>query len=167
MSVALLLRAVRERALAMCAKSAFLGPLLARITVGVLFMSTGWGKVHDLQKVTEFFAELQIPAPAFHAVFVSYLELLGGALLVLGLAARLISVPLIVAMVVAIATARSEEVSGFADLFGLVEWTYIALMAWIALAGPGPVSIDRMLFGRGTTRSLASVSPAALSERTA
>ncbi len=45
----------------------WLAPLLARVTLGVLFMSTGWGKVHNLDKVTGFFTELGIPAPAFQA----------------------------------------------------------------------------------------------------
>src|SRR5205814_1111336 len=39
----------------------WLALLVARLTVGVLFVSTGWGKVNNLAKVTEFFVELKIP----------------------------------------------------------------------------------------------------------
>ena len=58
---------LRERLLVLAGKLAWLGPLLARVTVGVVFLQTGWGKLHDLDKVTSFFTELNIPAPAFQA----------------------------------------------------------------------------------------------------
>jgi putative oxidoreductase len=125
----------------------FVGPLLARVTLGALFMNTGWGKLNNLEKVAAFFNELHIPAPAFHATLVSYVEFVGGALLLLGLAARFAAIPLIVSMAVAIITAKADEVHSLADLFGLVEWTYLALLAWIALSGPGALSLDRILFG--------------------
>ncbi len=131
----------------------WLAPLLGRVTLGVLFMSTGWGKVHNLAKVAAFFAELHIPAPAIQATFVSYVELIGGALVLLGLFARLASLPLIGSMAVAIITAKADEVHGLSDLFGLVEWTYLVLLAWVALAGPGRVSLDQLLFSRRAAES--------------
>jgi putative oxidoreductase len=120
-------------------------PLLARLVVGVVFASSGWGKVHNLEKVTAFFTELHIPAPAFQAVFVSYVELVCGSLLLVGLASRLVAIPLIISMLVAIVTAKAQDIHGVSDLFGTVEFTYVALMAWIVIAGPGRVSLDRFL----------------------
>src|SRR5262252_2933481 len=79
-------------------RAQFVGPLLARVTLGVLFMSTGWGKVHSIPKVTEFFTELGIPAPGFNAVLVSWTELIGGALVFLGFGSRLAAVPLAISM---------------------------------------------------------------------
>lgn len=140
--------AVRARAAKGLEKLNWLAPLVARVTLGVLFMSTGYGKVHSLDKVAAFFTELGIPMPALNAVVVSYVELIGGALLLVGLASRLAAVPLIVSMAVAIVTAQAEQVNGLADLFGLVEWTYLALLAWVALAGPGKVSLDHLLIRR-------------------
>jgi putative oxidoreductase len=121
---------------------------VARITLGVLFVSTGWGKVHDLAKVTAFFSELGIPFPGIQAPMVSFIELLGGALLLVGLASRLAALPLMASMTVAILTAQRENVHGLPDLFGLVEWTYFALLLWVAIAGPGKASLDHLLFGR-------------------
>jgi putative oxidoreductase len=144
----------------------WLAPLLARITVGVLFISTGWGKVHNLVKVAAFFAELHIPAPALQATFVSYVELVGGALVLVGLFARWAALPLIGSMAVAILTAKAGEVHGLADLFGLVEWTYLVLFAWIALAGPGRASLDHLLFARGSARRAAPSPSASLSVKT-
>jgi putative oxidoreductase len=123
-------------------------PLLARITLGVLFMSTGWGKVHNLDKVTSFFVELGIPMPAFNAAFVSYLELIGGALLLVGLLSRLAALPLAVSMIVALITAKAGDIHGLADLFGTVEFTYLVLLIAVAVGGPGAVSLDRLLARR-------------------
>jgi putative oxidoreductase len=122
--------------------------LIARLTVGVLFVSTGWGKVHDLAKVTEYFAHLHIPAPAFNATLASFTELICGALLVVGLASRLAALPLVVTMIVALLTAKLDEIQGLPDLFGEVEWTYIALLLVVATAGPGKASLDTLVASR-------------------
>lgn len=141
----------RARALNLTEKLDWLGPFVARFTLGVLFVSTGWGKVHSLAKVTAYFGELGIPFPGIQAPMVSFIELIGGALLVIGLASRLAALPLMGSMAVAILTAQRENVHGLPDLFGLVEWTYFALLLWVAIAGPGRVSLDHLLFARART----------------
>lgn len=148
MNVIELVLGAQKRALLLESKLNWVAPLVARVTLGVLFVSTGWGKVHDLDKVAGFFAELGIPAPYPNAVMVSFLELVGGALLLVGLASRLMALPLIASMSVAILTAQRDQIGGLPDLFGLVEWTYLALLLWVAASGPGKVSLDHVLFGR-------------------
>jgi putative oxidoreductase len=138
---------------------------VARITLGVLFVSTGWGKVHSLPKVTAYFAELGIPFPGIQAPMVSFIELFGGALLVVGLASRLAALPLMGSMAVAILTAQRANVHGLPDLFGLVEWTYLALLLWVALAGPGKISLDHLLFSRKRTANKSSDLGGALSAK--
>jgi putative oxidoreductase len=148
MGASSLIQVTRERAEHIVEKADFVAPLLARVTLGALFVSTGWGKVHSLAKVTAFFSDLGIPAPGLNAHVVSFVELVGGALLLVGLASRLAAIPLMVSMLVAILTAQREQVHGLPDLFGLVEWTYFALLLWVALAGPGKASLDHFLFRR-------------------
>jgi putative oxidoreductase len=132
----------------------FMGPTLARLTLGVVFIGTGWGKLHSLAKVTDFFTELGIPAPGFNAVLASTAELVCGSLLLIGLLSRLAAIPLMVTMIVAIITAKSENLHGVSDLLGFEEWTYIVLAVWILVAGPGPISLDRLLHNvRGRPRS--------------
>src|SRR6185369_4249032 len=123
-------------------KIAFLGPLLARLTVGVVFIQTGWGKLHSLGDVTEFFASLHIPAPAFQARLAAGTEFVGGILVLVGLATRLASLPLAFTMLVAIVTAKRGDVGGVPDLLGLEEWSYLVFFLWLALAGAGPLSLD-------------------------
>src|SRR4051794_38267134 len=81
---------------------AFVGPTLARLAIGLVFLRSGWGKLHNLDGVTEFFTGLGIPAPGFQAVLVATTELVGGSLVILGLGARLASLPLATTMVVAL-----------------------------------------------------------------
>jgi len=126
--------------------------LLARIAVGWTFMQTGWGKLHDLTSVVDFFRELGIPYPELQAPFVASVELVCGTLIFVGLFSRIAALPLIGTMVVAIATAQWENVDSFGALFGLSEYLYIVIFAWIAASGAGPVALDpwveRLLGGR-------------------
>jgi putative oxidoreductase len=126
----------------------WLALLLARLAVGLVFMSTGWGKVHDLEKVTHFFDQLGIPAPGFNAVLVGYSELVCGTLLVLGLATRLATIPLTVSMVIAILTAKRADIHGLFDLVGFDEFTYLCVLVIIAILGPGAASLDHAVVRR-------------------
>ena len=142
----------QERALAALKRIDWIPATVARATVGVVFLTTGWGKVHNLGKVAGFFAELGIPAPGLNAVVVSYSELVCGALLLAGLASRLATLPLLVSMAVALITAKAGDIHGLADLFGTVEFTYLALLLVVAVNGPGPLSADRMIARRTAPR---------------
>ena len=143
-----LIETARARALDELARISWLAPLLGRLAVGLLFLSTGWGKVHNLASVTEYFGELHIPAPAFNATLASWTELLGGTMLVLGLGSRLAALPLMVTMTVAILTALSDKIHGLPDLFGQVEWTYLVLLLVIVVFGPGRMSLDALVRSR-------------------
>ena len=123
------------------------GPLLARLTVGWVFVGTGWGKLHHLDKVTAFFTELGLPVPHAQAVLVGTTELVGGLFVLVGFLTRLASLPLLATMVVALITAKRADIANANDLFGTVEWTYLVLFALLALVGPGRFSVDRLLFG--------------------
>ena len=136
-------------------KVGFLGPVLARLTVGVVFTQTGWGKLHSLADVTDFFASLHIPAPAFQARLAAGTEFVGGILVLVGLATRLASLPLAFTMVVAIITAKRGDVTGIPALLGLEEWSYLVFFLWLALAGAGPLSLDG-LWARLRGKSAAS-----------
>jgi len=123
----------------------WLSPTLARLTVGLVFFQSGWGKLHDLEKVTDFFTQLGLPAAAFQARLASTTEFVCGGLLLLGLATRFAALPLIITMCVAIRTAQWENVDGIGSLVGLLEFSYIALLVWLATDGAGPLSVDRAI----------------------
>lgn len=123
----------------------WLGPTLARIAVGVVFVQSGWGKLHDLASVTEYFASLGLPNPAFQAALASSAEFICGALLLAGLATRFAAVPLIITMCVAIRTARWDEVDGIGSIFTMIEGLYIVLCVWLGTTGAGPLSLDALI----------------------
>jgi len=136
---------LRDKAVAQLEKLRSVALLLGRLAIGLVFLSTGWGKVHSVAKVTEFFESLHIPAPGFHAVVVGWSELLCGAALVLGVMTRLATVPLIVSMIVAIGTAKRPDIKGFFDLIAFEEFTYAIVLIMIAILGPGALSVDHLL----------------------
>jgi putative oxidoreductase len=76
-----------------------------------------------------------------------------GALVLLGLATRLASIPLICTMIVALITAKAEEIAGVSDLVGTIELTYIALALWLTVSGAGSLSLDRVLARRSASAS--------------
>lgn len=119
--------------------------LVARIVVGWVFVQSGWGKLHRLPKVIEFFTSLGIPYPELQAPFVASCELVFGALLVAGLLARVAAAPLSAIMLVALATAKKEDISAVSDLFGISEFLYIVMLLWIATHGAGKLSLDALL----------------------
>ena len=140
--------ALREKALSVLNQFAWFPPLLARVTTGWVFVESGWGKLHNLDKVTEFFQSLGIPAAELQAPFVATTEFVGGLLVLVGLLTRLASVPLAATMVVAIITAKASDITAFSDIFGLSEFLYIVLFIWLIVAGPGAVSVDHFLARR-------------------
>jgi putative oxidoreductase len=155
------MRSVQERIVSVARRLGWLPPLLARVSVGLVFVSTGWGKLQNLDRVIEFFRSLGIPAPEYQAPFVAATELSCGLLLVLGLATRFAAVPLVVTMIVAIRAALWEELEGVVDLFGREEYLFIVLLAWLGVAGAGAVSLDaiftRILRTAGAPRRGASM----------
>lgn len=110
--------------------------------MGYVFLMSGWGKLHNLDKVGEFFTQLGIPFAAFNAGMVAVTELVGGALLIIGLLSRVAAAPLAITMIVAIWTAKWSEVSGATDLFAMSEFLFIVIFLWIIVAGPGCISVD-------------------------
>jgi putative oxidoreductase len=123
----------------------WLAPLFARITVGWVFMWSGWGKLHALPQVTENFVGWGIPLPSVLAPFVSGVEFFGGLFLLVGLLSRISAGALGITMIVAIVSAKWSDVDSLETLLGFDEFEYLALFLWIAIAGPGPLSIDRLL----------------------
>lgn len=102
-----------------------------------------------MSKAIDFFTQLGIPLPVFNAYFVSLLECVGGILLILGLASRLISIPLIVDMLVAYITADREAFTSFfsdPDKFmAAAPFTFLMASLLIMVFGPGSISLDYLI----------------------
>jgi putative oxidoreductase len=121
------------------------GPLIMRLFVGYTFMLAGWGKLNALPQVIQNFTEWGIPFPQILTPFVAGVECFGGAMLILGLFTRIPAAMLAVVMVVAIKSAKWGDIDSLETLLGFEEATYFAAFVWLAIAGPGPISLDRLL----------------------
>jgi putative oxidoreductase len=124
---------------------AWLGPLIMRLVVGYTFMLAGWGKLTNLSQVIPNFVEWGIPFPNILTPFVAEVECFGGAMLIAGLFTRIPAAMLAVVMVVAIKSAKWGDVDSLETLLGFEEATYFAAFLWLAIAGPGAASLDRLL----------------------
>jgi len=123
----------------------WLGPLFARLTVGWVFLWSGWGKLQNLPAITENFVSWGIPFPGVVTPFVSGVEFVGGLFLLLGLMTRISAGALGITMLVAIRSAKWDQVDSLESLLGFDETAYFAIFLWLAIAGPGVLSVDRLL----------------------
>jgi putative oxidoreductase len=123
----------------------WLPPLFARLVVGWVFMWSGWAKLNNLPQMIQNFTEWGIPFPHVMTPFVSGVEFVGGLLLLLGLFTRIAATPLVIVMIVAIISAKLDQIDSLETLLGFEEVAYMALFGWLAVAGPGPVSMDWLL----------------------
>jgi putative oxidoreductase len=123
----------------------WLAPLFARIVVGWVFLLSGWGKLHNLPRVTENFIGWGIPFPHVLTPFVAGVEFFGGLFLLLGFLTRISAGALGITMIVAIAAAKWADVDSLETLLGFDETEYLALFLWLAIAGAGRASVDHLL----------------------
>src|ERR1700749_987883 len=82
--------------------------LFVRLYWGYQLIQSGWGKLHHLSNVTEFFTSLGLPMPAQTALAISCLEFFGGIALAIGLLSRLTSLALTINLIVAYIPADRE-----------------------------------------------------------
>ena len=137
------------RSLLAFAKSiAWLGPLLVRLSFGYFWLETGWAKLHNLDFFSQRFVEWGIPLPTFSATLSGATDLIGGALLMLGLGTRLATIPMIVNMLVALAVVVLPGISTLDEFVELDEVLYVCVLFWLLVAGPGKASLDHWIARR-------------------
>ena len=121
--------------------------LLARLTVAYGFYEPAMQKWSDISSVAGWFGTLGIPFPTLNAYLAASTETLGVVLLTLGLFTRLISLPLMVVMVVAISTVHLTHGFSAGDNGFEIPLYYLLFLALFASLGAGKLSLDHLLFG--------------------
>jgi putative oxidoreductase len=126
--------------------------LAVRLYWGWQFAQTGWGKMHNIAKITGFFASLNIPFPSANAHFISGLEFIGGILLIVGLGSRFVGLLLAANMMVAYWTADHEALTSiFSDpgkFYVADPFTFLFASLIILIFGAGLFSADALLTKR-------------------
>jgi putative oxidoreductase len=119
--------------------------LVLRVAAGATLIGFGQSKFAHHAKETHSFDRYGLPAPEVFTYAIGTVELVGGLLLVLGLATRLVALALAGNMVGAIATGGRVD-GGFVNL-GLAP-TLLVVMLYLVWAGAGAFSIDERLRDR-------------------
>jgi putative oxidoreductase len=113
-----------------------------------LFLA-GKGKLLNIDRTAEFFSSLNIPMPVLSVYLAASTECFGGLLLVVGLASRLVAIPVAFTMIVAYVTADYEawtSIFSDPDKFVAAAPFPFLLSALVVLAfGPGALSIDAII----------------------
>jgi putative oxidoreductase len=137
-----------------------IGLTVLRVVIGVVFIAHGLQKFQQgMTGVADGFAGMGIPLPELAAPLVAGLELVGGALLVLGVATRVLGVLLAVDMLVAMFLVHAD--AGFFSQEGGFEYVLVLAAAALVVActGPGRASLDALVLRvrrrqRGTAEPL-------------
>ncbi len=135
----------------------WLGILIARLAVGLLFLLSGRGKLfvpERREQMRQTLLEARVPFPEFNALFVSTVEFVFGLLLILGAITPLACVMLGGVMIVAIATTAIRNIKAtavlgwLADFFYLPEVLCLVILMWLFFSGPGGFSIDHLILSK-------------------
>lgn len=135
--------------------------LLLRLMAGGVFLWEGILKFVYANQGVGRFTKLGMPFPAFTANFVGCLEIVGGLLLLSGLLTRVIAIPFIIEMIVAILSTKISLYLGTSPLplppalpkVGMwavlhevrSEYAQIMTVIFLLINGPGRWSLDALL----------------------
>lgn len=119
----------------------YLSPLVllaSRLMVATIFLKSGLTKLSNMDSTIFLFEnEYNLPflSPSFAAYSGTYLEIICGGLLIVGLASRLATIPLII-MTLTIQ---------FLVLQNHMHYYWLTLLGVILTFGPGCISLDKIL----------------------
>ncbi len=119
--------------------------LIIRLTLAYGFWNPGIMKWQNIDSIASWYASMGIPLPTLNAYMSASTEVVGSILLLLGLAVRVISIPLMVVMVVAIATVHFSNGFEAGDNGFEIPLYYFIMLFTLLVYGGGRLSIDRLL----------------------
>jgi putative oxidoreductase len=120
--------------------------LFVRLYWGWQLAQSGWGKLHHLSGVAEYFGTLGLPMPAQMAAFIACVEFFGGIFLALGLLSRITGLVLTVNMAMAYVIGDREALlSFFSDpdkLIAAAPFAFLLVSLIVLIFGAGKISVD-------------------------
>jgi putative oxidoreductase len=123
--------------------------LTLRLYWGWQLTESGWGKLHHLSNVAEYFGSLGLPMPAQMAVFIACVEFFGGICLAFGLGSRITGLVLTVNMTMAYAIGDHEALlSFFSDpdkFIAAAPFAFLIVSLIVLIFGAGKISLDTAL----------------------
>jgi putative oxidoreductase len=138
--------------------------LFVRLYWGWQLAQSGWGKLHHLSNVAEYFASLGLPMPAPMAAFIACVEFFGGIFLALGLVSRITGLVLTVNMTMAYVIGDREALlSFFSDpdkFIAAAPFAFLIVSLIVLIFGAGKISVDTaiaLFFGSSRVKQANSV----------
>ncbi len=123
--------------------------LVIRLFWGYGFFQGAQSKFNDIPGTIAFFEKIGIPFAKLNVYDVASTELVGGLLLMIGLATRLVSIPLMIVMIGAYLTAHFESVKSLLDdpntFVKEAPFNYLLACLILFVFGPGKLSLDYVL----------------------
>lgn len=120
-----------------------------RLFWGGMFFLTGIDKLSHIGPIIDYFQSLGIPFPTLQAYLVGCIETVGGACLFVGFASRLVCLPLMAVMIVALLTAHREAVSMILinpqEITMQTPFNFFLTALIIFVCGPGMISADALI----------------------
>ncbi len=131
-----------------------LASLSLRLAVGVVLAYHGWLKVGDVSGFAGFVDSLGIPAPDLMAYVVTYLELLGGIALIVGVATRYVAGLFVIEMVFTIALVKLDVglIASEGGVGAELDLLILAIALSLVLTGAGRWSVDPLLTEHATVK---------------
>jgi putative oxidoreductase len=120
--------------------------LMVRLILAYGFFNPAMNKWSDIGAVAEWFGSMGFPLPTLQAYMAATTEASGVVLLTLGLFTRLISIPLMVVMVVAIVTVHLPNGFESGNNGFEIPLYYIIMLFVLLTHGAGKISLDGLLF---------------------
>lgn len=122
--------------------------LYMRLTWGHQYILGGLAKFKDIDSYIQLLTTFNYPTPHFHAYEIAYIELIGGILLIIGFASRLVAIPLILLSLTSLSTIHADYLTHFRfitePMMLVIQQPYPFLITalLVFIFGPGRVSID-------------------------
>lgn len=119
--------------------------LFIRLVLAYGFFGPATMKWKDIKSIAEWFGSIGIPAPYLNAYLAAGTEAAGVLLLALGLGTRLISIPLIITMLVAIKTVHWANGFEAGNNGFEIPLYYIIMLISLFVFGSGKLSLDYLI----------------------
>ena len=119
--------------------------LLFRIVLAYGFYGPATMKLKNFGGIVEWFTSMGMPLPKVNAFLATGTETAGFVLIFLGLATRIISIPLMVIMVVAIVTVHLGNGFEAGNNGFEIPIYYILMLFSLLVTGPGKISLDALI----------------------
>lgn len=116
--------------------------LLLRLTLAFGFFEPAMMKLKDINSISEWFKSIGIPMPLLNAYLATFTEVVGVILLTLGLFSRLISIPLMFVMLIAIFTVHFANGFAAGNNGFEIPLYYLIMLFAVMVYGSGKFSLD-------------------------